>query len=73
MGSKEEKILRLCAKIEHASESYKINEANNAIIELLAVMVGNSKYSYDIDKAINSFIEKSEGYTMQKLRSGAMS
>ena len=40
MQNKGEKILRLCADLECLCESGRMNDANNTILELLGVVVG---------------------------------
>lgn len=61
LQKKGERILKLCDSIECATT---VDEANNFMLELLGVVVGNSKYSYDIEKAVITFLKRSEGYSM---------
>jgi len=72
MNKKGNKIIRLCSEIECLCEKNLVNDANNKILELLGVVTGSSRCSYDINKAVNMFIDQSEGYEMKRISTGAM-
>lgn len=65
---KHEKILWICAEIENLLDRHQIDEANSKIIELLGIVVGESKCSKDIESTVMKYFNKASGYAMQPIR-----
>lgn len=69
MSKRGEEIIKTCIEIESKCTRYEVNEAHWQLIELIELLVKNSRYKIDVSQMIETYTEVMEDFKLKGINS----